>query len=110
MMAGGRGKKKRNSKDSTGSNGKKKGSSRKKGGGGGGACSSSKSGKVQGDIFSEGAVENAYLLCHNVQVSERISLWLEIFRNQNNKCIFQDVLKVRGFPWPDAKKKKGKKR
>lgn len=23
---------------------------------------------------------------------------------------FQDVLKVRGFPWPEAKKKKGKKK
>lgn len=79
VMAGGRGKKKRNSKDSTNSNGKKKGSSRKKGGGGGGG-SSGKSGKVQGDIFSEGAMENAYLLCHNVQVSRLISCrWLFYF-------------------------------
>lgn len=67
IMAGGKGKKKRNSKDSTGSNGKKKGGGKKKkaGGGGGG---SGKSSKIQGDIFSEGAMENAYLLCHNVQV------------------------------------------
>lgn len=64
----GKGKKKRNSKDSTGSNGKKKGTGKKKGGGGGGGGSSGKSSKVQGDIFSEGAMENAYLLCHNVQV------------------------------------------
>lgn len=71
-MAGGRGKKKRNSKDSTGSNGKKKSTGRKKGGRGGGAGSSGKSVKVQGDIFSEGAMENAYLLCHNVQVRTRI--------------------------------------
>lgn len=42
------------------------------------------------DIFNEHAMENAYFTCHNVQ----------------------DVLKSRGFPWPDAqkKKKKGKKR
>lgn len=67
-MAGGKGKKKRNSKDSTGSNGKKKGTGKKKGGGAGGAGGSGKSSKVHGDIFSEGAMENAYLLCHNVQV------------------------------------------
>lgn len=69
-MAGGKGKKKRNSKDSTGSNGapKKKGGGKKKHGGGGGGGSSGKSGKVHGDIFGEGAMENAYLLCHNVQV------------------------------------------
>lgn len=69
-MAGGKGKKKRNSKDSTGSNGapKKKGGGKKKHGGGGGGGSSGKSSKVHGDIFGEGAMENAYLLCHNVQV------------------------------------------
>ncbi|KAK6627959.1 hypothetical protein RUM44_010441 [Polyplax serrata] len=41
------------------------------------------------DIFTEPCMENAYYICHNVQ----------------------DVLKCRGFPWPDAanKKKKGKK-
>ncbi|KAJ6649811.1 Small lysine-rich protein 1 [Pseudolycoriella hygida] len=81
----GKGKKKRNSKDSTASNGsggdKKKGKSKKKTGSG-------KSTKFQGDIFNEGAMENAYFVCHNVQ----------------------DVLRVRGFPWPEAKKKKGKKK
>lgn len=42
------------------------------------------------DIFNEHAMENAYYTCHNVQ----------------------DVLRCRGFPWPDAqkKKKKGKKK
>ncbi|KAI5741351.1 hypothetical protein M8J76_012760 [Diaphorina citri] len=41
------------------------------------------------DIFNEHAMENAYFTCHNVQ----------------------DLLKCRGFPWPDLqkKKKKGKK-
>lgn len=41
------------------------------------------------DIFTEAAMDNAYYVCHNVQ----------------------DLLKIRGFPWPDAqkKKKKGKK-
>jgi hypothetical protein len=29
---------------------------------------SGKSSKFQGDIFSEGSMENAYLLCHNIQV------------------------------------------
>lgn len=70
---GGKGKKKRNSKDSTASKEKKKGGKKKNGrasggGGGGGASSSAKSSKIQGDIFSEGAMENAYLICHNVQV------------------------------------------
>ena len=72
---GGKSKKKRNSKDSTGSqngggngNGggeKKKGKGKKKGGGGG----SAKSSKFHGDIFNEGAMENAYCVCHNVQVT-----------------------------------------
>ncbi|XP_055324801.1 small lysine-rich protein 1 [Sitodiplosis mosellana] len=83
----GKGAKKRNSKDSTtGSKEKKKGGKKKNGRSTGG--SSAKSSKIQGDIFSEGAMENAYLICHNVQ----------------------DVLKARGFPWPEAKKKKGKRK
>lgn len=60
----GKGKKKRNSKDSGGKekkkSGKKKGRRTTSGSG--------KSSKIQGDIFSDGAMENAYLLCHNVQV------------------------------------------
>ncbi|XP_051166147.1 small lysine-rich protein 1 [Leptopilina boulardi] len=42
------------------------------------------------DIFNEEVMENAYYTCHNIM----------------------DVLRCRGFPWPDAqkKKKKGKKR
>lgn len=49
----------------------------------------SKSARYTVDIFTEAAMENAYTTCHNVQ----------------------DLLKWRGFPWPDAqkKKKKGKK-
>lgn len=48
-----------------------------------------KSSRCAVDIFTESAMENAYTTCHNVQ----------------------DLLKWRGFPWPDAqkKKKKGKK-
>lgn len=71
----GKGKKKRNSKDSTNSGnsgsateaaGKKKKGGKKKGGSG--------SAKFQSDIFNEGAMENAYCVCHNVQVT-------------NNSCI-----------------------
>lgn len=41
------------------------------------------------DIFNEDVMENAYYTCHNIM----------------------DVLKCRGFPWPEAqKKKKGKKK
>lgn len=64
----GKGAKKRNSKDSTGSKEKKKTGKKKNGRSAGG--SSAKSSKIQGDIFSEGAMENAYLICHNVQVNE----------------------------------------
>lgn len=41
------------------------------------------------DIFNDEVMENAYYTCHNIM----------------------DVLKCRGFPWPEAqkKKKKGKK-
>lgn len=68
----GKGKKKRNSKDSTNSGnsgsaaeaaGKKKKGGKKKGGSG--------SAKFQSDIFNEGAMENAYCVCHNVQVIVR---------------------------------------
>lgn len=65
-MAGKGGKKKRNSRDSTadsqGSDEKKstKAAARKKIG--------TSSSKFQGDIFNEGAMENAYIVCHNVQV------------------------------------------
>lgn len=61
----GKGKKKRNSKDSTGSNDKKK----KGGGKGKKKIGSGKSTKFQGDIFNEAAMENAYYVCHNVQVN-----------------------------------------
>lgn len=39
------------------------------------------------DIFNEHAIINAYYTCHNVQ----------------------DLLKIRGFPWPELTKKKKKK-
>ncbi|KAB0801650.1 hypothetical protein PPYR_03836 [Photinus pyralis] len=81
------GKKKKKSKNAkNGDKGKAK-KARKGGGGGGGGRS--KSARYTVDIFNEAAMENAYATCHNVQ----------------------DLLKFRGFPWPDAqkKKKKGKK-
>ncbi|XP_055523522.1 small lysine-rich protein 1 [Wyeomyia smithii] len=61
----------------------------KKGKGKKGKGKGGKSSKFQGDLFSEAAMENAYYVCHNIQ----------------------DVLKSRGFAWPDGqkKKKKGKK-
>lgn len=57
----GKGKKK---KDAGANKEKKKGAKKKTGR----ATGSGKSSKIQGDIFSDGAIENAYLLCHNVQV------------------------------------------
>lgn len=68
---------------------KKKAAKPKKAGGRKGGGGRSKSARCTGDIFTEAAMENAYTTCHNVQ----------------------DLLKWRGFPWPDAqkKKKKGKK-
>lgn len=70
----GKGAKKRNSKDSTGSKEKKKGGKKKNGRTTGGG-SSAKSSKIQGDIFGEGAMENAYLICHNVQVIIHVALY-----------------------------------
>lgn len=68
---------------------KKKAAKPKKAGGRKGGGGRSKSARCTVDIFTEAAMENAYTTCHNVQ----------------------DLLKWRGFPWPDAqkKKKKGKK-
>lgn len=57
----GKGKKKKD----TGANKEKKKGGKKKAGR---TSGSGKSSKIQGDIFSDGAIENAYLLCHNVQV------------------------------------------
>lgn len=57
----GKGKKK---KDAGANKEKKKGGKKKAAR----ATGSGKSSKIQGDIFSDGAIENAYLLCHNVQV------------------------------------------
>lgn len=82
---GGKKKKPKNGKPKNGDKkGKKKGKPKKtmrKG--------RSKSARCNVDIFTEVAMENAYTTCHNVQ----------------------DLLRWRGFPWPDAqkKKKKGKK-
>lgn len=82
---GGKGKKKKGKGNKNGEKKKKK-APKKTGGGGGGR---SKSARCTVDIFTEAAMENAYTTCHNVQ----------------------DLLRWRGFPWPDAqkKKKKGKK-
>nr|XP_024218781.1 small lysine-rich protein 1 [Halyomorpha halys] len=44
--------------------------------------------KCQIDVFNEAAMDNAYYTCHNVQ----------------------DLLKSRGFPWPELQKKKKKKK
>lgn len=89
---GGKGnKKKKLGNNRNGDKKKSKKSTKKKGGGGtgGGRSGRSKSARCNVDIFTEAAMENAYTTCHNVQ----------------------DLLKWRGFPWPDAqkKKKKGKK-
>lgn len=48
----------------------------------------SKGARYTVDIFTEAAMENAYTTCHNVQ----------------------DLLKWRGFAWPDSQKKKKKSR
>lgn len=82
----GKGKKKKPKNNKNGDKGKKKAGKPKKAGGRKGR---SKSARCTVDIFTEAAMENAYTTCHNVQ----------------------DLLKWRGFPWPDAqkKKKKGKK-
>ncbi|XP_061394413.1 small lysine-rich protein 1 [Musca vetustissima] len=81
-----KGRKKRGSKDSTSSNagsgdgevGDKKKKEGKK--------KSSGSKSIGCDIFNDAAMDNAYYVCHNVQ----------------------DVLKSRGFAWPDGQKKKKK--
>lgn len=80
----GKGKKKKSKKKTEGDDDDEEG-----GGGGGGKKGKSKksSSKFQGDILSDAAMENAYFCCHNVQ----------------------ELLKSRGFNWPDAQKKKGKK-
>ncbi|XP_075144637.1 small lysine-rich protein 1 [Haematobia irritans] len=80
-----KGRKKRGSKDSSASNtGSGEGEEKKKKEGGKKKGSSGKS--IGCDIFNDAAMENAYYVCHNVQ----------------------DVLKSRGFAWPDGQKKKKK--
>ncbi|XP_014211292.1 small lysine-rich protein 1 [Copidosoma floridanum] len=76
--------------------GKKKAGTKKNGKNGNGKAakksrSSRRSANKSGfpmDVFSEEAMENAYYTCHNIM----------------------DVLYCRGFPWPDAQKKKKKGR
>ncbi|XP_067207491.1 small lysine-rich protein 1 [Linepithema humile] len=90
MATRGKGKKKAGAK----TNGKNNEKSAK--GGNGGKNKGSKKSRRSGgkarftmDIFNEEVMENAYYTCHNIM----------------------DVLKCRGFPWPEAqKKKKGKKK
>ncbi|CAK9819856.1 Small lysine-rich protein 1 [Anthophora quadrimaculata] len=75
----------KNGKGKNGKNGKSNGGKSK------GAKKSRKSGgraKFTMDIFNEEVMENAYYTCHNIM----------------------DVLKCRGFPWPEAQKKKKKKK
>ncbi|CAG9861014.1 unnamed protein product [Phyllotreta striolata] len=85
-MAGKGKKKKPKNGGKNGESNKKKASKPKRTGGRKGR---SKSARCNVDVFTEIAMENAYTTCHNVQ----------------------DLLRWRGFPWPDAqkKKKKGKK-
>lgn len=84
---GGKSKKKKNSISNGGGADKKKA---KKPAAKGGKRSGKSKNRCNVDIFTEAAMDNAYYVCHNVQ----------------------DLLKIRGFPWPDAqkKKKKGKKK
>lgn len=73
-------KKGRNGKHSKNNGGKNKGTKRSRKSGG--------RAKFTMDIFNEEVMENAYYTCHNIM----------------------DVLKCRGFPWPEAQKKKKKKK
>lgn len=80
-MAGGKNKKKRNSKDSGvvagGGDGSEQQQPRRgsKSVGKSKKSSKSKGSKFQGDIFSEAATENAYYVCHNVQVGNTFN-WI----------------------------------
>ncbi|OXU28920.1 hypothetical protein TSAR_006809 [Trichomalopsis sarcophagae] len=84
-------------KKSTGKKNGKNGNGNGGGSGGKGKSKGSKKGskrsggkaKFTMDVFNEEAMETAYYTCHNIM----------------------DVLFCRGFPWPEAqkKKKKGKK-
>lgn len=68
----GKNKKKRNSKDSGVAVGDGAEVSQRRGSksvGKSKKSSKNKASKFQGDIFSEAATENAYYVCHNVQVS-----------------------------------------
>ncbi|KAL7298124.1 hypothetical protein TKK_0009126 [Trichogramma kaykai] len=92
----GKGKKAGGSKKSAGKNGNGAAADGKSSGAGSKSKSSKKTsrGSRRGggkarfamDIFNEEAMENAYYTCHNIM----------------------DVLYCRGFPWPDAQKKKRK--
>lgn len=81
----GKGKKKRHSKDSGVTSGdggeqpaqrrgsKSVGKSKK-------SSKGSKGSKFQGDIFNEAAMENAYYVCHNVQVSWNLFKYRKMFK------------------------------
>ncbi|XP_017753005.1 PREDICTED: small lysine-rich protein 1 [Eufriesea mexicana] len=73
------GKKGKNSKNGKNNGSKNKGTKRSRRSGG--------RAKFTMDIFNEEVMENAYYTCHNIM----------------------DVLKCRGFPWPESQKKKKKK-
>lgn len=102
----GKGNKKRNSKDSTGSKEKKKGA--KKNGRSNVASNSIKSSKIQGDIFSDGAMENAYLICHNVQVCFKYFRFVKENDVPTNKSIFLGCFESARFSMARSKKEKGK--
>lgn len=72
---------KNNGKDAKGGNGGKSKGSKKSRRSGGKA-------RFAMDIFNDEMMENAYYTCHNIM----------------------DVLKCRGFPWPEAQKKKKARR
>lgn len=72
-------KKMKNNKNDKNNNGKNKEAKRSRKSGG--------RTKFTMDIFNEEVMENAYYTCHNIM----------------------DVIKCRGFPWPEAQKKKKKK-
>lgn len=86
-----KGRKKRGSKDSTSSNagsGDGEGGDKKKKEGGKKKSSSSKS--IGCDIFNDAAMDNAYYVCHNVQVRACLSSrWLfSVYAWQQQKYLF----------------------
>lgn len=84
----GKSKKKRNSKDSTSSNaGSGEGDDKKKKEGISGSKKKGGVGKSIGcDIFNDAAMENAYYVCHNVQVMRLNKAFLVLFQSIVRLC------------------------